>query len=630
MANGAGSNGKAGLYALWALAAAVIGGGVYMSGLVPQFSATTTEPEPVLTAEPGDTAEQSETTELAQESDVGAEPQQAETAVAEPDAEETPAPDEAQVAESAEPAPTEEVAETDTAETQPPAEPEQPEVAELETPTFDVVRVETDGTTLVAGTAAPGATVTLLLDDVAVGLATAGSDGKFAGFLTLEPSTVARLLTMTSALDNRTAIAEDQIILAPTPQSDVVATTEQPDTATEVASTEEQAEANTNAESETESAQDQTETELASNETAANAETVAPQASETAEVEAEQVETSEPVATADVAAEPKTEPTVEASSNTEAPVDSATGTDATQSDSTETQTAEATMPQVATEPSDPVATQEDASVDPQVADATETDQAAPSAEPETEAQIATTEAETEPQTETETVTEEGQKSVQVTALTTEPPAAPTPSVPQTQTTAPTVAEPAPATGAASVAVLRATKDGIELLQPATPVRPEAMERIALETISYSEEGDVLLSGRAQGQSIVRVYLDNKAIADIPTDEVGKWQGQLDGITPGVYTLRLDELDQGGEVISRIETPFKRESPEVLNPPARENAPEQAPLIRAVTVQKGDTLWAISRERYGDGILYVRVFEANRDSIRNPDLIYPGQVFAIPD
>ena len=85
-----------------------------------------------------------------------------------------------------------------------------------------------------------------------------------------------------------------------------------------------------------------------------------------------------------------------------------------------------------------------------------------------------------------------------------------------------------------------------------------------------------------------------------------------------------------KVLSRLETPFKREAPEVLNPPARDDAPEAAPLIRAVTVQKGDTLWAISRDRYGDGVLYVRVFEANRDHIRNPDLIYPGQVFRIPN
>jgi nucleoid-associated protein YgaU len=47
------------------------------------------------------------------------------------------------------------------------------------------------------------------------------------------------------------------------------------------------------------------------------------------------------------------------------------------------------------------------------------------------------------------------------------------------------------------------------------------------------------------------------------------------------------------------------------------------------VQPGATLWAIAEEKLGDGVLYVAVFEANRDLIRDPDLIYPGQVFRIP-
>ena len=53
-------------------------------------------------------------------------------------------------------------------------------------------------------------------------------------------------------------------------------------------------------------------------------------------------------------------------------------------------------------------------------------------------------------------------------------------------------------------------------------------------------------------------------------------------------------------------------------------------INVVTVQPGNTLWAIARERYGQGILYVRVFKENKGKIRDPDLIYPGQVFSLPD
>ena len=47
------------------------------------------------------------------------------------------------------------------------------------------------------------------------------------------------------------------------------------------------------------------------------------------------------------------------------------------------------------------------------------------------------------------------------------------------------------------------------------------------------------------------------------------------------------------------------------------------------MQPGSTLWAIAREKYGEGTLYVRVYEANKDRIRDPDLIYPGQVFVVP-
>ncbi|WP_407473393.1 peptigoglycan-binding protein LysM [Sulfitobacter sp. PM12] len=175
-----------------------------------------------------------------------------------------------------------------------------------------------------------------------------------------------------------------------------------------------------------------------------------------------------------------------------------------------------------------------------------------------------------------------------------------------------------------VALLKSDADGVELL-PGTA--PEVTDRIALDTITYSDEGEVRLAGRAQAQaSSVRVYLDNRSVGALEVDPQGRWRGDIEDIKTGIYTLRVDELDQGGDVISRVETPFKRESPEVL---ARATADNDGP-IKAVTVQEGATLWAIARERYGDPTLYVRVFAANRSSIRDPDLIYPGQVFDLPD
>ncbi|MFD3190709.1 LysM peptidoglycan-binding domain-containing protein [Sedimentitalea sp. HM32M-2] len=182
--------------------------------------------------------------------------------------------------------------------------------------------------------------------------------------------------------------------------------------------------------------------------------------------------------------------------------------------------------------------------------------------------------------------------------------------------------------AARVAVLRTGVDGVELMPPVPPKPPAGPERIALGTISYSDTGAVLLQGSARGGSVVRIYLDNAPLIDLDTGSDGRWRGQLTDIEPGVYKLRLDELDPAGRVLSRIETPFQRAAPESLRPPVADTAGAEA-LVRAVTVQAGDTLWAISRARYGEGLLYVRVFQANRDSIRDPDLIYPGQVFTIP-
>lgn len=192
--------------------------------------------------------------------------------------------------------------------------------------------------------------------------------------------------------------------------------------------------------------------------------------------------------------------------------------------------------------------------------------------------------------------------------------------------------PAPKSDPQGVAILRAGPDGVELVQPAAPQPPELAHKIALDTISYSTTGDVILNGRAQPSALVRVYIDNSPIADANAAEDGRWRIRLNAVIPGIYTLRMDEIDPlEGKVLSRVETPFKRESPDVLAQPASEaDNPNIDTTVRAVTVQKGDTLWAISRTRYGDGFLFVKVFDANRDNIRDPDLIYPGQIFTLPE
>ncbi|WP_243913007.1 LysM peptidoglycan-binding domain-containing protein [Methylobacterium sp. J-078] len=84
--------------------------------------------------------------------------------------------------------------------------------------------------------------------------------------------------------------------------------------------------------------------------------------------------------------------------------------------------------------------------------------------------------------------------------------------------------------------------------------------------------------------------------------------------------------------SRSETPSAPASSETVRDPIRmEPAPGTVyvPEVRTARIERGDSLWAISRRTYGEGDRYTAIYDANQDQIRDPDLIYPGQVFVLP-
>lgn len=210
----------------------------------------------------------------------------------------------------------------------------------------------------------------------------------------------------------------------------------------------------------------------------------------------------------------------------------------------------------------------------------------------------------------------------------------------------TVAEATPE-AAPDPAALLVSPDGVTVLQSgeASPALP-----LSIDSIAYGTEGEVLLGGRATPGATLRVYLDAQPVADVTADGEGRWKTQLSAEAGVLHLLRADEIDAAGKVLSRFETPFKRDLPvaETATAPVAEApvtaaadpaapapaastdpAPEPAPAPISITVQPGFTLWAIARENFGDGMMYVQVFEANRDKIKDPDLIYPGQVFTVP-
>ena len=229
--------------------------------------------------------------------------------------------------------------------------------------------------------------------------------------------------------------------------------------------------------------------------------------------------------------------------------------------------------------------------------------------------------------------------------------------------------------------------------PAKPALPPSMT-VNLDTVDYDQTGNIVFGGRGPAGSKVQLYVDNKAygLADIGGGGTWTFAG-LSPLTVGPHALRADEIGSNGAVKSRIEMPFYREEPakvatapvapatpeapkpvevataeevpavtptaEVAEAPAAVEMPaapaEAAPAIETpaaepvivaaqvpataelaaatptqVVIQPGNNLWKLSRQIYGKGIMYTVIYEANKDQIRNPELIYPGQIFLTPE
>ncbi|MEP5632663.1 MAG: LysM peptidoglycan-binding domain-containing protein [Tateyamaria sp.] len=538
---------------------------------------------------------------------------------------------------------------------------ESPDVASIAPPSIDEVRLEADGLTIIAGRAAPDSAVSVLLDGTENTTVTADSGGSFAAITILPPSPKAQVLSLIQRLNGEDVASLDEVILAPQPAAalEAVAQADEPEEANptpeaedaspepEVAAVEADAATDDVAEvsdpAATEATPENTEQDVvaALTEPAPEVPEEAANAVDDPAPEAEAVETvdaPEPVAPEQVATDDAPEPAVpeqvatddapETAAPEEVATDDAPEAAAPEQVATDDASEAAAPEQVATDDAPEIATPEQVATNdaPEVVAPKQvaTDDAPEPAAPE---QVATDDA-PEPAAPEQVATDDAPEPAAPEQVATDD--APESTAPEQVATDDTPEPAAPeqvasndTSEAAAPLVLKSTAEGVEVLSNA---RPEVLENIALDTISYSLEGDVQLAGRAQSEAeVVRVYVNNRPIADLDVDTNGDWRGELPQIDTGVYTLRVDELDQAGEVTSRVETPFRREDPAILA-----QSDNEAEAAKRITVQAGNSLWAIARDRYGEGRLYVQLFEANKDRIRDPDLIFPGQVFDLPN
>ena len=100
-------------------------------------------------------------------------------------------------------------------------------------------------------------------------------------------------------------------------------------------------------------------------------------------------------------------------------------------------------------------------------------------------------------------------------------------------------------------------------------------------------------------------------------------GERDATGDIYYTLNLKEYKKVKAKTATVTTE------PVINTTTRETKDPEPTFSKTYTVKAGDSLWSISKKFYGNGTQYERVYSANTSTIKNPNLIYTGQVLMIP-
>jgi nucleoid-associated protein YgaU len=205
-----------------------------------------------------------------------------------------------------------------------------------------------------------------------------------------------------------------------------------------------------------------------------------------------------------------------------------------------------------------------------------------------------------------------------------------------------------------VALVTPNKPTVVLSQPGAPKPAGAL---VVETVEIEPGGKFHVSGQARPGAALRLYLNDSFVTSVTAGADGRFAVTInEGVAAGNYRVRVDEASGSGTVRARAEVPFtapettasvsaqattsKRQDsaapPQlaaagatVLPDGSAPSSSVVVPKITTTTVSRGDSLWRLSQASYGAGMRYAVIYKANREQIRNPNLIYPGQVFVVP-
>ena len=186
-----------------------------------------------------------------------------------------------------------------------------------------------------------------------------------------------------------------------------------------------------------------------------------------------------------------------------------------------------------------------------------------------------------------------------------------------------------------------------------PVAPAGRSKVTVEAVEI-EGRKIFLAGIADPGRKVRAYLDDAPLGDTVTSPTGRFLIEAErDVAVGDYMIHVEVLEPDGvKVMAQAAVPFEREpgteiaavaqtapasAPNANDTTAErklaaasdEPAPKLQNVESAVIIRRGDTLWRISHRVYGHGVRYSTIYLANEEKISDPDRIWPGQVFSVP-
>ncbi|MBS91882.1 MAG: hypothetical protein CMM95_02370 [Rickettsiales bacterium] len=154
--------------------------------------------------------------------------------------------------------------------------------------------------------------------------------------------------------------------------------------------------------------------------------------------------------------------------------------------------------------------------------------------------------------------------------------------------------------------------GLELLSDGSLI-----EGISLDIVEYSSNEKLILKGRANPDADIKIFLSGDLVGNTISDNKGYWEFISDVIKFNEYDLKLVTLIRNEETIIKI--------------PIFSEIIDRSMLVeKKVIVKNGNSLWRIARKTMGGGIFYSEIYKNNLEKIKDPNLIYPGQVFNIPN